>query len=180
MGQAWSDFRADVARHGPPGGRRAVAAILMTQGLWACAQYRFARWVHRSPAARWLRPVTGITRKLIEILTGISLSAHAEIGPGLYIGHFGGVFVGRGVRMGARCSISQGVTIGRAVDGAPGSPTIGDGVYIAPGAKVFGPITIGPGAAIGANAVVNRDVPAEALAVGVPARTLDRSERPPG
>src|SRR3954468_19222970 len=174
MGQAWSDLRADVARYGSPGAARTVAVVLTTQGLWACAQYRFARWAAHSPRGRVLRPVATLTRKLVEILAGISLSAHAEIGPGLYIGHFGEIIVGSGVRMGARCTISQGVTIGESVAGERGSPRIGDGVYIAPGAKVFGPITVGPAAAIGANAVVNRDVPAEAVAVGVPARPLDR------
>lgn len=154
--------------------RVVLRAALRDQGLWACAEYRFGHFV-RSKRRRPLVALSFVLHKIIEMTTGISISPDARIGPGLYIGHFSGIIVGRGVTMGQRCSISQGVTIGTSVSGERrGSPTIGDGCYIAPGAKVFGPIHIGDRVAIGANAVVNRDLPSDCTAVGVPARPLQR------
>jgi serine O-acetyltransferase len=110
---------------------------------------------------------------MIEILTGIYLPAAADVGPGLYIGHFGGIVVGADVTMGSNCNISQGVTIGVSGFGdRRGSPVIGSHVYIAPGAKVSGRIRVGDYVTIGANAVVTKDVPDGAVVVGIPARVL--------
>jgi serine O-acetyltransferase len=110
-----------------------------------------------------------VSRKVIETVTGISLPSTATFGPGLYIGHFGEIIVGGWVVAGANCSLSQGVTLG---EDAGGSPTLGEAVFVGPGAKVLGGIHIGDRVVIGANAVVVRDVPANATAVGVPARVL--------
>ena len=166
MERPWRDFQADLACYREEG---VVKPLLLRQGLWALAQYRFARWLRLSPGRRWLKPVEVLWRKLVEILTGISISGDAQIGPGLEIGHFGGIVVGPGVALGAECAIAQGVTIGTGTGRRRGSPRIGSGTYIAAGAKVFGPIVVGDHVAIGANAVVFRDVPDGALAVGVPA-----------
>lgn len=104
---------------------------------------------------------------------GISIEHGADIAPGLYIGHFGGIVVGNGAKVGSDCDISQGVTIGASGEGERrGSPVIGQRVYVGPGAKLCGPITVGDGARVDANAVVNRDVPAGATAVGIPARVV--------
>jgi serine O-acetyltransferase len=89
---------------------------------------------------------------------GIEISRSASIGPGCYIGHFGGIVVGPAI-IGRHCSISQGVTIGVSGRGEhEGLPTIGDNVYLAPGAKLFGKISIGHNVKVGANAVVYKDV----------------------
>lgn len=138
--------------------RTVVRALLTELGTWAVVEYRFRRSIRSvgGPLAAPLKAVAAVSRKLIEILTGISISSGAEIGPGFYIGHFSGIVVGHGVRVGEDFSISQGVTVG----GHRGCPVIGDAVYLAPGAKVFGPISIGDHVAVGANAVVNRSVPA--------------------
>lgn len=104
---------------------------------------------------------------------GISIPFNTEIGPGFFIGHFGGVAINEAVRIGRNCNISQGVTLGQSNRGArKGCPTIGDSVYIGPGAKVIGAVHIGDHAAIGANAVVTRDVPAHAVVAGIPARVI--------
>jgi serine O-acetyltransferase len=97
----------------------------------------------------------------------------ADIGPGLYIGHFGQIIVHPKVSIGKNCSLSQGVTIGLSNRGENvGAATIGDEVFIGPGAKVIGKVNIGNRAAIGANAVVLKDVPDQAVAVGVPAKII--------
>jgi len=170
-----SALAADFARYGSSEGRlRLLWKLAHHQGMWASVDYRFGQWVRdRRPVPRSLLVISFLVHKLVEMTTGISIAATARIGPGLLIGHFSGIIIGRDVVMGADCAISQGVTIGEATSGEDrGSPVIGDGVYIAPGAKVFGPITIGARTAIGANAVVNRDLPADAVAVGVPARVV--------
>ena len=104
----------------------------------------------------------------ITTFYGIWLDTSSEIGKGFYIGHFSGILM-RG-KFGDYCSIGQCVTVGSKGAGkSNGWPTVGDNVYIGVGAKVIGAITIGDGAVVGANAVVVKDVPANSLAIGVPA-----------
>lgn len=96
-----------------------------------------------------------------------------NIGEGFYIGHFGHIVVSGKVIIGKNCNISQGVTLGVTNTGnKKGVPIIGDNVYIAPGAKIIGNVTIGKNVAIGANSVVTNDVPDNAVVVGVPARVV--------
>ena len=95
------------------------------------------------------------------------------IGKGLHIAHSGCIIIHSGAVLGENVSISQGVTIGQTLkNGEVLVPVIGDNVYIAPGAKVIGGIHVGNNVAIGANAVVNKDVPDNAVVAGVPARVL--------
>ena len=103
----------------------------------------------------------------------ISIPHDTPIGPGLFIGHFGGIAVNNEARIGRNCDLSHGVTIGVINRGKrKGCPRIGDSVYIGPGAKILGNIHVGSNVAIGANAVVIDDV-ADGMAVaGVPARVV--------
>jgi len=173
----FDNFRADVDRYVLTDGHHWLYCLLTRQGLWATAEYRYNRWVHtrcRIPVVRQVLKALGlIWHKMTEIITGIELPEQADIGKGLYIGHFGNVIVGGGVKMGVNCSLSQDVTIGQAGRGDErGSPIIGDRVYVAPGARVIGKIKIGSDVAIGANAVVTKDLPDGAVAVGVPAKVV--------
>lgn len=174
------DLRADLLRVADPGRphqdtrwdtRAILLGFLDALGAWAVVEYRFRRWVRTSstPARLLLKPVAMVTRKLIEIVAGISISTDADIGPGLFIVHFGGVFVGPGVVAGPNLTLSQGVTIG-IEKGA--SPRLGDWVYLAPGAKVFGPVLMGDRSAAGANAVVTHDVAPGVTVGGVPATPI--------
>lgn len=155
-----------------------VKIVMLTQGIWALAVYRLGSWcVERKGSARLLArlilPLVTILQKITEICTGISIAFTTRIGKGFYIGHFGGIILGREVVLGEYCNISQGVTIGQAGRGKKQmSPTIGDRVYIGPGAKIFGGIRIGNDVAIGANAVVTEDIPDKAVVVGVAARII--------
>jgi len=104
---------------------------------------------------------------------GISMPDRTEVGPGLYIAHCTGVVVTRRARIGRNCNLSQGVTIGVSHRGQrKGAPTIGDNVYIGAGAKIIGAVTIGNNVAIGANTVVTKDVPDNAVVVGIPGRVI--------
>jgi serine O-acetyltransferase len=166
----FDDIRADFQAH-----NRDVGA----QGLWALAVYRFGRWrygVRPAPARKLCSMVYKILFKLVQVLTGIELPCEAVIGRNFVIDHFGGIIVSGYARFGDDCRIRNGVTIGlRHVDD-PRAPVIGNNVDIGAGAKLLGPITIGDNVVIGANAVVLCDVPANSIAVGVPAVVKPRRQ----
>ena len=146
-----------------------------TQGIWAIMMYRFGSWCAKFKIpifSFFLRLIYFFLNKIIEITTGISISSNAQIGKGLYIGHFGGIFINDGAKIGNNCSIAQGVTIGTFGLGRPGAPKIGDNVFIGSGAKVLGPVVVGNNTRIGANAVVTKDVPDNVTVIGVPARLV--------
>ena len=143
--------------------------------MWALVDYRFRRWVIRQ--AFWVRALffwpIFFGHTFIETITGISIKTKTQIGKGLYIGHFSGIFVHPGVVMGENCALSQGVTLGLGGKGESyGAPQVGDNVYFGAGAKVLGKISIGNNVRVGANAVVLSSIPDGATAVGVPARVV--------
>ena len=106
---------------------------------------------------------------------GIDIPFTTQIGRGFYIGHCGGIVVAA-ESIGKNFSISQGVNIGQTNRGdRKGRPTIGNNVYIGPGAIVIGNIKIGDNVAVGANSVVTKDVPDDAVVVGVPARAISHN-----
>lgn len=109
----------------------------------------------------------------ISYRTGIQIPYSTQIGPGFYIGHFGTIVVNSDTIIGKNVNISPGVNIGVANRGNhKGTPVIGDEVYIAPGAKIVGRVIIGNNVAIGANAVVTKDIPDNACVGGVPAKII--------
>ena len=108
-----------------------------------------------------------------QIKFSIAISYQEKIGTGLYIGHHGGIVTNAEAPIGANCNLSHGVTIGVTRRGEyKGIPVIGNNVYIGPGAKIIGKVRIGDHAAIGANAVVNKDLPDYGVVVGVPGRVI--------
>ncbi len=106
---------------------------------------------------------------------GIAIPFETQIGEGLYIGHFGGIVINELAVIGKNCNLSHDVTIGQTNRGArKGCPVIGDNVYIGPGAKVIGGVSLGNHAAVGANCVVTRDVPDNGVVAGAPGRVISR------
>jgi serine O-acetyltransferase len=169
-------LREDVDRYVYMGEGPWWWCILTQQALWAIVEYRYYRWARRVriPLVNFiLRGFGFVWHKSVQTITGIDLHHKAEIGKGLYISHFGGIFLASAVKIGEYCNLSQDVAIGWAGRGDKrGCPVIGDRVYIAPGAKIIGPVKIGNDVAIGANAVVTKDLPDSAVAVGVPAKVI--------
>lgn len=162
------DFARLVAIEREDAERPLIAYLrsLRCPGLHAVAVYRFGNWLigQRAPLRLALGPAYFVLQLLVQVVWGIDISRRATIGPGLYIGHFGGIFVHSDAVLGERCSLSQDVSIGIGGNGARrGVPVVGDDVYFAPGARAFGPIRIGRHAKIGANAVVHRDIPEHAV-----------------
>jgi serine acetyltransferase/glycosyltransferase involved in cell wall biosynthesis len=172
---------ADLNRYTPKdsGFLKRLKTIMLTQGIWAVLMYRLGSWVYKRKKNKnmvsiLLMPFCTVLSKSTEILTGIQIPFSAKIGPGFYIGHFGCIFVGKDAIIGENCNISQGVTIGQGGRGGnQKTPVIGNRVYIGPGAKLFGEIRIGNDVAIGANSVVTKDLPDNAVAVGVPAEIIN-------
>jgi serine O-acetyltransferase len=143
------------------------------QGVWAMAVYRFGRWRYRVRPALLRRPLSLLYKFLkigVQITTGIDLPCETQVGRRLVIEHFGGIVISGDSVIGDDVTLRHGVTLGLRRTNVPGAPVIGNRVDIGAGAKILGPVHIGDGATIGANAVVLCDVPAGALAVGIPAR----------
>jgi serine O-acetyltransferase len=162
-----SPWQADLARY-------PKRPFLKEQSIWAIAVYRFGRWNsgRRPGVTRWLFDrFYWVVYRIVETLTGISFIRTCEIGPGLRIHHFGNIFIHKDAKIGANCTIRQGVTIGIRSDGGP-LPIIEDDVDIGAYCQVLGGVRIGRGAKLGAMSVVLCDVPAGATAVGVPARVI--------
>lgn len=154
---------------------------LLRQGLWVMAVYRFGRWRY-GVRPRLLRAPLSLVYKWLklfcQILAGVDLPCEVKIGRRFCIEHFGGIVISGDTEFGDDVTIRQGVTCGLRHKGIRGAPRVGNRVDIGAGAKLLGPITIGDDAVIGANAVVIQDVPAGAIAVGVPA-VIKRRKAPP-
>jgi serine O-acetyltransferase len=165
----FENIRHDFSNHG-----RSFGA----QGFWAIFVYRFGRWRYtiKTPFIRKpLSLVYHVLYKLVQIATGIELPCEVVLGKNFIIDHFGSIIVSGYTRFGDNCRIRTGVVIGLSRIDDPCAPTFGNNVDVGAGAKVLGRISIGDNVLIGANAVVVTDIPANSIAVGVPARTKARA-----
>jgi serine O-acetyltransferase len=159
----------------------AVLRVALSPKLWTVQCYRLSHYTATAAPLGPLRSVAKafvmILQRLVNSFAGIEIDPRAHIGPGLLIPHKGYVIIGP-VRIGANCTISQGVTLGegalRSSGGTHAAPRLGDRVWVGPGAVIAGGIEIGSDAAVGANSLVTRDVPPRGVVLGVPARLVSR------
>lgn len=177
-----SDFAAFAANRFEPLSGRSLPRQLwicwrtlwQSEAMWSVLRYRLAVSLRRRhvPLIPWVLRTWNIRA------CGLSIGPHVDLGDGVYFPH-GQVVIDGIVGIGRNCVIAPWVTIGLSTkrddhgNAIVVGPTIGDWVAVGTGAKLLGPIKIGAGARIGANAVVLTDVPAGATAVGVPARVLE-------
>ena len=156
-------------RERDPAARSDLEVILTYPGLHAIVFHRVAKWFVRRNLLLAARFVSHIGR----FLTGIEIHPGATIGRRLFIDHGMGVVIGETAVIGDDVTLYQNVTLG-GTGTARGKrhPTLGDGVVVGVGAKILGAVNVGDGAKIGGGAVVLKDVPPHATAVGVPARTV--------
>ena len=167
--------RSDLWRHREGSGLSDfLVCMAESPGFQFTFWLRLVAWLRNERSFfRLLYPLAGLVKRHVSYKYGISIPASTQIGPGFYVGHFGGIVVNEESTIGRNCNISQGVTLGQANRGKrAGAPVIGDSVYIGPGAKVVGRVTIGSNVAIGANAVVTMDVPDDAVVGGIPAEVI--------
>jgi serine O-acetyltransferase len=165
----------DNARRNDPAARSDLENALVYSGLHAIWTYRLA---HRMWARPALRGPARILTQLTRFLTGIEIHPGATIGRRFFIDHGMGVVIGETAELGDDVMVYHGVTLGgRSLKQGKRHPTIGDRVTIGAGAKVLGPVCIGDDSAIGANAVVTRDVPPNSIATGIPAVVRARTEK---
>jgi serine O-acetyltransferase len=166
----------EAARTRDPAARSALEVALGYPGVHAVWAYRVAHRMWREPV---LRLPARLLSQAARALTGIEIHPGAQIGRRLFIDHGMGVVVGETAMVGDDVVLFHGSTLGgKSMKRGKRHPTLGDGVVVGAGAKILGPVWIGDGARIGANAVVVKDVPAGAVAVGVPAqvRAPERAE----
>lgn len=162
----YEDLDAAMARD--PAARSRMEMFIASSGLHAI-------WAHRLVHRLWQRPgarlLARIISQLVKMTTGVEIHPGARIGKRFFIDHGMGVVIGETSEIGDDVMLYHGVTLGgRSLERVKRHPTLGDRVTVGAGAKVLGPVTIGDDAQIGANSVIVKDVPAGAVAVGIPAQ----------
>ena len=161
------DIQAVLSRD--PAARSGLEVVLCYPGYRAVRSHRLAHWLWRR---RWYLPARWISQRTAR-RTGIEIHPGAQVGEGLFIDHGSGVVIGETAVLGRNVTLYQGVTLGgTGKETGKRHPTVKKGAVISCGAKVLGGFTVGEGARIGAGAVVLKEIPPHATAVGVPARVV--------
>lgn len=157
-----------------PAARTHFEILTTYPGVHALIMHRFSHWLWNKRFYWFGRMFSHLGRWL----TGIEIHPGATIGHRVFIDHGMGVVIGETAVIGDDCTLYHGVTLGgTSWNKGKRHPTLESGVVIGAGAKVLGPITIGKNAKIGSNAVVVKDVPENATAVGIPARILEEEKQ---
>ena len=168
----FSHLREDIAVvfERDPAARSTFEVVTTYPGFHAIVIHRLAHSLWGA-GFKWL---ARFTSHLARWFTGIEIHPGATIGRRVFIDHGMGVVVGETAEISDDCTLYHGVTLGgTSWNKGKRHPTLMPGVVVGAGAKILGPITIGANARIGSNAVVVKDVPDNATAVGIPARILD-------
>lgn len=168
-------LREDRYRYSERTGMHAtIQNLLFEPGFRISCLMRTCAFTRGNPWTRY--GVYHLFRLLYHMVTtryGVFIDFTTQIEGGLYLPHPCSIIVNRSTIIGKDCNLSQNNTIGVSNRGRKmGCPVIGDRVYIAPGAVIFGNISIGDDSAIGANAVVNSDIPPGRTFAGVPAKQI--------
>ena len=168
----WDDL--EVALREDPAARTRFEVAVAYPGVHAVWAYRLAHRMWHEPG---LRLPARLLSQATRAATGIEIHPAAKLGHRLFIDHGMGVVIGETAEVGDDVVLFHGATLGgRSMRHGKRHPTLGNGVVVGAGAKILGPVRIGDGAQIGANAVVVKDVPAGAVAVGVPAEVRQLPE----
>ncbi|HVR66280.1 MAG TPA: serine O-acetyltransferase [Verrucomicrobiae bacterium] len=168
------DIDGMIARD--PAARSRLEVVLTYPGFHAVVLYRGAHWLF----VRHWRLLARMVSHFGRLITGIDIHPGATIGRRLFIDHGTGLVIGETAEIGDDVTLYQGVTLGGvapSVDSAAQidrkrHPTLRNNVIVGSGAQVLGPITVGEGARVGANAVAVADVPAGVTVVGIPAKVI--------
>lgn len=171
----WSLILSDLYRYaGNKRKRSFLRHYFFTPGFKYSAVMRLCGCMKQRMLMRYLLyPIFKLLLLRYRYKYGIAIPEYTQIGPGFFINRFGNIMVNGDAIIGANCNITHGSMLGQMNRGPnKGSPILGNGVFLAAGCKVIGKIHIGNRAAVGANAVVTKDVPDDAAVGGIPARIL--------
>jgi serine O-acetyltransferase len=161
-------FTQTYVLRGQPFSRRRIfwESVIFKAGFQAVLLYRVSHWLYQRG---WIYPPWFLSRLSLAI-TGAEIEFNAEIGPGMFVAHPVGIVVGRGTVIGSDVTLFQGVTFGVRSwhpDQIRKFPRVGNKCFFFSGAAVVGDVTIGDECIVGAHAVVIRDIPTGAMALGV-------------
>ena len=167
----FNNLREDIRsiKERDPAARSGFEVFMLYSGLHAIIYYRMSHWFFKHRMFYIARRIS----QHAKFTTGVEIHPGAKIGKGLFIDHGMGVVIGETTEIGDYCTLYQGVTLGgTGKDKGKRHPTLGNNVMVGAGAKVLGPVVLGDNVKVGANALVLMNVPANATAVGVPARVV--------
>ncbi len=172
-------IRADlkIVKERDPAARGLLEILLCYPGVHALSIHRLSHklWKAKLP----IIPMKLLARLLSQLsrnLTGVEIHPGAQIGTGVFIDHGMGVVIGETTKIGNRCLLYQGVTLGgTGKEHGKRHPTLEENVVVGAGAKVLGAINVGENTRIGAGSVVVRDVEANSTVVGIPGRVVHQS-----
>lgn len=146
--------------------------FMIDAGFRAVVFYRVGNWFCK----RKLRVIAKMLECLMHHLCHCWIGSTAEIGPGFLVGHVCGLVIADGTVIGKNCDVRQNVTLGgnynKTDDQGRFFPILGDNVSLGAGAVVIGPVKVGNNSIVGANSVVNRDVPENVIVAGNPAKVI--------
>jgi serine O-acetyltransferase len=178
----WSDtlaaLRADLYRmEAGQGWKHCLHQFFTAPNFRYMALFRLCQQTRQGGLMKWLLyPGLVFWFGRVSRRYGVRIPLPCKVGPGLYIAHWGSIWVNPEVSIGANCTIAHEVTLGRASRGpTKGAPTLGDKVYLGPGAKVVGAVKIANEALISANSLVMSDVPEKGVVIGVPGRVISHA-----
>jgi serine O-acetyltransferase len=175
----WQTLRADVYRYRGCADKRAFrSAYLHEPGFRFTYYLRKVALYGKKKNTIWI--FAYIYNRILfhhfRFKYGFDISPTTHIGPGLYIGHFGGIVISPHTILGTNINIAQGVTIGAESRGSrAGAPTLEDRVWVGANAVIVGKVTIGHDALIAPGAYVNFDVPSMAVVLGNPGKVVSHS-----
>lgn len=150
-----------------------LEVLLLYPSVHAVLHHKITHFLYTKKLFFSARLISQISR----FFTGIEIHPGAKIGKAFFIDHGMGVVIGETAEVGDNVTLFQGVTLGgTGKDKGKRHPTVGNNVVIGSGAKILGPIFVGDGAKVGANAVVLKNVPANHTAVGIPARFINKDK----
>lgn len=163
----WWQEAIAAAKKNDPAVRTGLEVVLTYPGVHALFFHKFSHFLYRH---QWFL-LARIHSQFWRFLTGIEIHPGAKIAPGVFIDHGMGVVIGETAEVEREVVLFHGVTLGgTGKDTGKRHPTVRQGAFISANAQILGPIEIGAGSKIGAGAVVLEDIPADATAVGVPAK----------
>lgn len=169
----WQDLKTKSLYHFDRVTGKSFLRVLVMDGTVATLLFRISQWL----AKAHLHILALVLAKLNSFLTGATISPSAQIGPGFAILHSTGVVIHKSVQAGKNLIIEHQVTLGSVRRKAP---VLGSNIYIGAGAKIIGAVRVGNNVKVGANAVVVKDIPDGATAVGIPARVVKFSHESVG